>query len=129
MIEIDPMLAGYGVNSTTNIQAMLGYEEESQAQKEEAAKQQRIDKIYETIPWVDPNNKYNIWTLKREPEKEYASVTPFLKEENQLPVGHANRHMKTDLYNAFTGEMKHYEVSKSETAEQMEEEKVNYRAL
>ena len=57
---------------------MLGYEEASQAEKEEAAKQARIDRIYETLPWVDPTNKYNIWNCRPEPDEEYASVTPFL---------------------------------------------------
>ena len=56
------------------------------------------------MPWYDPDNKYNVWNGKGDDEKDYASVTVFMKEENQIPKSQGNRHMQTELYDIFTSE-------------------------
>ena len=54
---------------------------------------------------------------------------PFLKDENSLPKNFKNQHMKVELFNAFTREKKNFEVSKNEIEQEMEEEKMNFKAL
>ena len=137
MIEKDRVLAGFGMNSATNLDSLF---DDNKLEREEFYKLQKIQRVYSTMPHLDPDNNYTIHNGGVEKDQEnvefYKSVIPFLRthvsqERSQSPEKekNENKHMKVELFDVFTSERREFEVDQDKIDKEMEEEMKNSKAL